>query len=169
MSQKELRVTGPKGYLVWLALNQPRLYKQIRPRLLASMPANLSGFGSTNLSLTAMGVSPAIESDPLINAAPSGASSKWADTLQTILGAAATVYTTKTQIDAQKRINDMQLDRLRQGLPPLNIDPGQYGLATASASIGVSEGTRKWLTYGGLAVVGAWILTSLVGGRRRAA
>lgn len=168
MSQKELPVTGPKGYLVWLASNQPIIYQQIRERLRAQLPSNLSGFGATDVSLTQFGVSPAIASDPIINSAPQGASSSWANTLQTILAGAATIYSTKTQIDAQRRLNEMQLDRIRQGLPPLNIDPSSLGLSTASASLGISGDTRKWLTWGGLGLLGAWILTSAMGRRRSA-
>lgn len=166
--QKELPVTGPKGYLVWLATNQPKLYAQVRERLKTRVPANLSGlgFGALDQSLLQVGITADVASDPIINSAPQGASSTWADTLSTILKTVAVGYSTKQQIDAQNKINQMQLDRLRQGLPPLNIDPASYGLQTASASIGIAPNTQKMLMLGGAAVLGVWLLTSFTGRRR---
>lgn len=169
MAQKELRVSGAKGYLVWLAQNQPIIYSNIREKLRRQLPQNLSGFGVVDASLLNFGVPESIASDPIINSAPTGASSAWADALKNILNAGAVIYTTKTQIDAQKKLNDMQLERIRQGLPPLNIDPAALGLATASASVGLTPNTQKFLMWGGVAVIGAWVFSSMFGGRRRAA
>lgn len=166
MAQKELPITGPKGYLVWLAMNQPKLYAQVRAKLKDRVPQNLSGFGEVDQSLVSIGVTADVASDPIINSAPQGASSTWADALKNILSTVAVGYSAKQQIDAQNKLNQIQLDRLRQGLPPLNVDPASLGLSTASASIGLSSNTQRLFIYSGIAFLGVWLLTSMRGGRR---
>jgi len=165
--QKELRITGPKGYLVWLALNQPAVYQKVRAELIKKLPQNLSGLGyvASDPTLVTIGLDPSLVKDPVINAAPQGASSTWSDTLKNIVSAIGIGYATKKQIDSQAELNRIQLDRVRQGLPPMNVDPATMGLTTASASIGFSSGTQKMLMFGGLAFLGVWLLTSLRGGR----
>lgn len=173
--QNEIQVTGAKGYLIWLAQNQPGLYRQVREKLRPMLPkdlgaymrGNLGGLGiETQVQLTNIGLDTSLLKDPIIAAAPQGASSSWSDTLQNILTGVATAYSTKKQIDAQAELNRIQLDRIRQGLPPANVDPTTLGLQTASASIGIAPNTQKFLMWGGLGILGAWVLTSVMGGRR---
>lgn len=70
----------------------------------------------------------------------------WATTLQKILPALATTY-------QQREILQIQLERARQGLPPL--DNSQFG---AQVSVGLDTKTRNALLIGGAALIGllAW-------------
>lgn len=174
--QKEIQVTGPKGYLIWLAQNQPALYREVREKLRPMLPNDLKGYASGSLGglgqtsqvqLQTIGLDMSLLKDPVIAAAPQGASSTWADTLQNVLQGVAVAYSTKQQIDAQAKLNQIQLDRIRQGLQPMNVDPATLGLQTASATIGIAPNTQKMLMWGGLAILGVWVLTSF-GGRARA-
>jgi hypothetical protein len=173
--QNEIQVTGAKGYLIWLAQNQPDLYKQVREKLRPMLPKDLGaymrgtlgGLGvDSQVQLQTIGVDLSLLKDPVIAAAPQGASSTWSDTLANVLQGVAVAYSTKQQIDAQAKLNQIQLDRIRQGLQPMNIDPASLGLQTASASIGIAPNTQKMLMWGGGAILGVWILTSVLGGRR---
>jgi hypothetical protein len=174
--QKEIQVTGAKGYLIWLAQNQPQLYSQVREKLRPLLPRDLGaymrgtlgGLGQdATIQLQSIGFDTSLIKDPVIAAAPQGASSSWSDTLANVLKGVAVAYSTKQQIDTQAKLNQIQLDRIRQGLPPLSVDPASMGLQTASASIGIAPNTQKLLMWGGLGVLGVWLFTSLVGGRRR--
>jgi|SRR4051812_30026375 hypothetical protein len=51
--------------------------------------------------------------------------------------------------DSQRRLLNVQMDRARQGLPPL--DASQVGLGV---SVGLSDSTRNLLIVGGLAAAG---------------
>jgi hypothetical protein len=70
----------------------------------------------------------------------------WADTLQRLLPVLAATY-------QQKQLLQVQVDRARQGLPPL--DMSQYG---AGVNVGVSPEVQRMLWIGGVVVAGlvAW-------------
>jgi hypothetical protein len=72
--------------------------------------------------------------------------STWVDTLQRVLPALATTY-------QQREILQIQLERARQGLPPL--DNSAFG---AQVSVGLDSSTRNILMIGGAALIGllAW-------------
>ena len=73
----------------------------------------------------------------------------WVDTLARILPSVlATVQ--------QKDLLDVQVQRAKQGLPPLDVS--QY---TSGVSVGLSQQTKDLLLYGGLAAMGVWLVTSL--------
>lgn len=155
--QESVHITGPKGYLIWLAANQPQIYARVRDRLRNVIPASaLAGFGAD--PLTAITLDTSLISDPVINAAPEGASSSWADTLGNILKTVAVGYSTKQQVDAQKQLTAIQLDRIRQGLPPVNVDPTKLGLSTATVGVGLTSGTQNFLMLGGAALLGVLLL-----------
>lgn len=175
--QKEIQVTGPKGYLIWLAQNQPARYAKVRERLKQQLPnlgaymrGALGGLGiDAQVQLQEIGVDQSLIADPVIAAAPQGASSSWADTLSNIVAALGVGYATVKKANTQAKLDSIQLDRVRQGLPPVPIDPTSLGLSTATVGVGLTGNTQKLVMYGGLAILGVWVLTSVVGGRRRAA
>ncbi len=115
MRQKNqlIKSTGARGYLEWLKMNQPLIYRGISNKL--TQP-NLSGMGADNI-------------DPIAIASTAPAQQSWIDNIKQLVQGAASIYLTKTQLDQQSKITDLQLQRARQGLPPLNIDPTSYGLS----------------------------------------
>jgi hypothetical protein len=79
----------------------------------------------------------------------------WADTLQRVLPMlAATVQ--------QQQLLSVQVDRARQGLPPLNVS--QYA---AGAQVGLSADTKTFLMIGAGALAAVWLLPQLLKGARR--
>lgn len=143
---------GIKGYLLWLKTRQPYIYKRITRDL---SPVSLAGLGL----LSAV--------DPAAGAPTTMAAPTTADRIKELAMLAAQTYLTKAQIDAQRKIMDVQLTRAQQGLAPLDIDPVQYGLPAPSVNVGMSPETKKWLTYGGIGAGLLWLL-SMATGRRRA-
>lgn len=167
---KPVQVTGAKGYLIWLAQNQPALYARVREKLLANMPQDFGAYMPAprfgDVVLQDIGVDQSLVKDPVIQAAPTTASSSWADTLSNVLSAVGIGYATKKKIDAQSQLNQIQLDRIRQGLPPYPVDPTSLGLSTATVGLGLTSNTQKLLIYGGGAILAVWVVTSLMGRRR---
>jgi hypothetical protein len=91
--------------------------------------------------------------DAVMNEAASVAAStgsSWADALQSILPTLALTY-------QQKRILDVQAQRMRAGLAPL--DASQYGVGV---SVGLSPDVQKWLLFGGAALLAAILLPRLI-------
>lgn len=169
--QKEIQVTGPKGYLIWLAQNQPERYAKVRERLKQHLPKDLGaymrgtlgGLGlETQVQLQEIGVDQSLIADPVIAAAPQGASSSWADSLSNIVAALGVGYATVKKANTQAKLDSIQLDRVRQGLPPVPIDPTSLGLSTATVGVGLTGNTQKIVMWGGLGVLGVWLLTSLI-------
>jgi len=74
----------------------------------------------------------------------------WIDTLSRILPSIlASVQ--------QKQLLDVQIERARAGLPPLDVS--QY---TPGVSVGLSQSTKDLLMYGGIAALGVWAFSSYV-------
>lgn len=157
-----ITATGTKGFLLWLKQCQPYLYKRIEKQLPKDAVASL---GDVQLSTVGVDTS-------LVNAPAVSTSSSVSDFLQNLLMGAGQVILTKEQLDGQKKILDLQLDRARAGLPPLNIDPTQYGLPAPNVKLGVDADTKKLLVIGGSIAGGAfllWLLFASGGTRRRRA
>lgn len=82
---------------------------------------------------------------PTINqkiAEQSAAGSSWVDTLQKMLPVLAMTW-------QQREIMNLQIERARQGLPPL--PNSEFG---AQVSVGLDAQTRKALMIGGVALIG---------------
>jgi len=79
------------------------------------------------------------------------AGESWTDTLQRILPALATTY-------QQHQLLQIQVDRAKAGLPPL--DATQYA---AGVQLGIAPGTQKLLMWGGAALAGLLALNLLKG------
>ena len=69
------------------------------------------------------------------------------------ISAISRAMTTVAMADYQRQILKAQLDRARQGLPPLQ--PSEYAPAI---NVGLSAQTRSLLLYGGLALVAVLLL-----------
>jgi hypothetical protein len=69
------------------------------------------------------------------------------------ISAISRAMTTVAMADYQRRLLNAQLDRARQGLPPLNAS--EYAPAI---NVGLSPQTRHLLIYGGIALVAVLLL-----------
>jgi len=133
----DLTRTGIDGLIEWLRKYQPALLAKVGPKL---QRMQLSGLG--------------------LGDDPSSTTSTFADTLKQLLATGAQAYLTKTQLDAQKKIIDLQVTRAQHGLEPLDIDPTTMGVP--NFSVGVSKDTKNlalWLAGGAGLLVLASILT----------
>lgn len=147
-----IRTTGAQGFLDWLKAYQPYLFKAVKDKLPKQA---LSGLGIDALT------------NDTSAASSTGASPSWLDTIKNLVTAAGTAYLTKSQVDAQKDILDMQLTRARQGLSPLAIDPTTFGLPGPSVNVGLSSDTSKLLMYGGLAAAALLLFSTFMKHGRR--
>lgn len=173
------RVAAKREFVEWLNRENPKLVakaKQIAKRTLSG------GLGASTLIprfSQDMNVRRAAMSQGLGQATPSimgptipqeQAEEGWLDKL---IGAATTIAPAYLQFQQQKEILDMQLERAKQGLPPLEtaymaptvrIQTELSPEALRTARTGIAEGMGK-LAFPLLLAVGAFMLTK--GGRRR--
>lgn len=161
VTRQPITATGTRGFMMWLRERQPYLYQRIEKKIPAKQ---LAGLGIAPGEPTFQPVSV----DPLLVSLPSTpTTSGAADMLKNLLLGAGQVYLTKTQLDAQKKILDLQLERARNGFPPADIDPTQYGLPAPNVKLGLDADTKKMLMIGGGIAGGLLALYLLFGGRRR--
>lgn len=151
MTVYNIRTRGTKGFLEYTRRALPHVYKAVERELRSA--GQLSGMGL---------VAPV--SDVATEAPPS---KTLADTIREIAQIAGQAYITREQMQAQDKILNLQLQRAQQGLPPLNIDPVQFGLPQPSVGIGLDSATTKTLLWvgGGLALA---LMLGLIGGGRAA-
>jgi len=144
-----IKETGVKGYLLFLKTKQPRIYHAIKHRLApAGLP--LAGLGA----------------DAATVATSSPATKSLSDTLKELVNGAAQLYLTKNQLDAQKKITDMQIQRAGAGLAPLDINMSDYGL-TPTAQVGMTGDTKTFLMYGGIGLAVLFLFGQLNPRKRR--
>lgn len=153
-------MTTENNALQWLQKWQPDLYRVAKKKLPAAALAGL-GIAPGEPTLTSITLDTSLVSAPTVSTAPS-----WSDTLKDVVTAASSAYLTKTQLDAQKKILDLQIQRQRAGLPPADIDPSSYGVP--QVRLGLSTDTKTLLMWGaGLAGGGLLLYLIMSGGRRR--
>jgi hypothetical protein len=145
---------GMKGFLSWLAMTQPRTHEKLLAKVTSP---SLSGLGFT-AAISA--VTPAV----LESTAPASAST--ADKVKDIILTLSQGYLTVQQMNAQKKVLDLQLARAKEGLPPLNLDMQQYGLTGPQVTVGMSPDTKKLLMIGGIGLGAVLLLPQLLGKRR---
>lgn len=75
-----------------------------------------------------------------------------------IVGGISSLYLAKNQVDIQKQVTAIQLQRAQSGLPPLPISTAQLGVP--QVAIGLSTSTQSMLLWGGLGL-GALVLLSM--------
>lgn len=127
-----ITATGTKGFLQWLKVSMPALYAETQKEFKGA--ANLQGLGFLG--------------DVVAAATEAPASKTFSQTIQDLATMVGQVYLTKEQLAAQRQVLTMQLQRAQAGLPPLDIDPLQYGVPRAE--VGLTSGTRDLLIYGGI-------------------
>lgn len=134
---------GPKGFFAWMRHRQPQLFAHVSP--LMKNPATLSGLGFTAIDSVAATTS---------TEAPAPG---WADRIAEIVKQAGSAYLSINQLRNQQKVMDMQLKRAQQGLPPLDINPAQYGMQP-TVGVGLSPDTKQLVIVGGLALLGVVLL-----------
>lgn len=180
--------TGVRGYLKWLQQDQPGIYKLIAAHIVQQAPEAFSdyeqsramgvlmglgddaGITTTFDSTDVFGNPAAAGTTDVANAANAGASSPSVTSIISgLVGAASQIFLVKNQLDTQKQMNAVQLQRMQMGLAPLNMSSLSLGIP--QVNVGLSSGT---LTGGGVAlavVAGLGLLFALGrggGGRRTA-
>lgn len=179
--EKQLDPQNDKGALGFLKWARAALPTPVFAEVLAAAKAQsaqysaqgLSGvFGDapstdsplTTLTFNADAWAPTDALNSVASAQP--ASSDWASAISSALQVAGQAYLTKTQVDAMNSIAQVNIQRAQQGLPPLPSDPSLYGVPGPSVNVGLSAATTKTLMIGGGLLLGVWVLTSVLGGKR---
>lgn len=134
---------GTKGFFQWLQRAMPRVYSDVKREFADS--ARLSGFG--------------LSTDPIAMSTEAPPSSTLVQTIKDIANVAAQAYLTREQLQAQQRILNMQLTRVQQGLPLLDIDPTRMGVPQPSVGVGVTSDTKEFLMWGAAGFGLLWLLS----------
>ena len=101
------------------------------------------------------------DSSDVSDVANSGSSTPSITSLITgIVSGVSSLYLAKNQVDIQKQVTNIQLQRAQSGLPPLPISTSQLGVP--QVAIGLSTSTQSMLMWGGLGL-GALLLFSMAG------
>ena len=141
-------------FLIWLKNNHPRLFAAVQRKVKAGQ---LAGLGATASSTSTS----------------SGGTNLWGQITGAIsnLGTAYLTYTT------QQKVLDTQLQRAKQGLPPLNAS--QLQMPANQVQVGVSSQTGQQIASGltqgmkayalplGIAAVGLVAVMAMGKGKRR--
>lgn len=179
---------GARGFLKWMKSDpvMSKVYAKIKPQLAQSLGVTTTlgflGFGddtsSTDLtsadlssgsvdysSLTSgvdtSGVSTSIN-DAVTSAAPtdSSSSSSWLSNISSLISAAGTAVLTADQISTANKVTNLQISQAQAGKAPINLSA--YGLSTTpGVNLGLSSSTQNLLMWGGVGLLGVWLLTSL--------
>jgi hypothetical protein len=154
----DINAPGVEGFWAWVEKYRPGAWEVAKSRL---PRLKLSGLGFT-VTDSGGGATTLFE-DSSAGVPSTTSSSGILDTVKNALTIASQAYLTKTQLDAQGKILDMQIQRAKAGLPPLNIDPSQYGVP--SVNIGVSANVKQLAIWAGLGIGGLFLLSMLRGRR----
>ncbi len=133
---------GMRGFFVWLGTTQPRVARAVAIKL--RRPVMLGSLGLTTpaeVTTTQAPVAPSIT-----------------DKIKDLVLGVSTAYLTYEQMQAQKKVMALQLERARAGLAPLDINMEQYGLTGPQVSVGLSPATKSLLIYGGGALAAVYLL-----------
>lgn len=136
---------GPEGFLKWVEDHDPALYMKIRSFLDAqglTSSATVSGLGDDAGTVL----------DPSTPVA--GGSGSWADALKTIVPTLVQGYN-------QQRILSLQIDRAKQGMPPLDLS--SY-TGDASIKAGLDSSSQKTLLIVAGILAAALVLPKLLRG-----
>ena len=139
---------GMKGFLAWMAREQPMLHERLLTRI---QSGTLGDMGSTA---------------PVNTESTQPVSSSLADTIKNTIMALSQGYLTYEQTKAQSKVLDLQLQRAKAGLPPLDINSESFGVGP-SVSVGLSPSTKRLLMWGGIGLGAVILLPRLIGSRRR--
>lgn len=81
---------------------------------------------------------------------------------ESIIDSISRAISTVVMADSQRQLLNVQLDRAKQGLPPLDVS--QYAVG-ANLSLGVASGTQKLVIGVAAAIVLAFVLPRLLKGK----
>lgn len=123
---------GKLGFLMWLKKAKPGFYAQVAKRDGAAM-AGLAGDG---------------ENPPAATTAPP--TNSWADFIRKLADTFLPIY-------KEKKVVDMQLDRARQGLPPLEVKI-DAPIPASQSPAGNFFASFDWKTVGIAAAIGGGLL-----------
>jgi hypothetical protein len=186
---------GKKGFLLWVAaafpkpvvdkvmtaalqhanpmmvkssLNQKAVQSAVAGPTVTKM-GRFGGFGD-DANLVTVGVDVPPVSDTVtaaVNSTDSSAADpSWLSSIGSAITAAGQAYLTKTQIDAQSQIFNVNLTRAQQGLPPIPTNPTAYGLPAPTVNFGLASGATStlFMIAGGLGLL--WLLSSAMKSRK---
>ncbi len=142
--------TGLRGFWAWARVNNPRLYA-------AGLPAIRQRTAMAGLGITGTAADAAVSSD---NVGPTDPSI--IDKVKEILMGVSQAYLTNEQMQAQKKVLDMQLQRAQAGLPPLDINMQQYGLTGPSVGVAIAPDTMRMLGWGAAALAAVYLIPKLL-------
>jgi hypothetical protein len=137
---------GAKGFFAWLGRAQPQIARSVLIKL--QRPAMLGDLGLTAPEQVVT------EEKPV--------SPTFTDKIRDLVLGASQAYLTYSQMQAQKKVMDMQLKRAQAGLAPLDINMEQYGLTGPAMNVGLSPATRNLLMWGGGALAAVYLLPKLL-------
>lgn len=143
-----IKADPARKFLHWVKFTHPALYADAERR------SGMAGLGQD--AKTKLPTATAITEQP--------------GPFQRFLSTITSLAPSYIQARSQQQLLEVQLDRARQGLPPLNasqyapavqlsVDPAMYTPQL--------EALKPWLLYGGLALGGFFLFRMLAGGRRR--
>jgi hypothetical protein len=152
LEAKQGAAPGWPGFFGWAASVHPKLYNQLRvmdPDFVQAMEQQHNA-GSAIL--------PGVAGDD-VPAAAAPAKSQVAQFLQVATQAASAIL----PLVQQQKILKLQLQRAQQGLPPLDV--GAYVDPNQGVNVGINPATQKTLLWLGGGVLGAWLLSRVLGRR----
>lgn len=171
-----IQETGIRGYLKWLKGDQPDVYRTIAPHIAQLAPEAFSNFEQSQAMGALMGGTTTLfdsidewgspSTDVALAANDGSSSPSTTSTISNLVGAVAQIYLAKNQVDTLRQVNDMQLQRAQNGLPPLPTSSLQLGVPTITVAASKSIMTGAGLAVGALVLVGLAVAFS--GKRRRA-
>lgn len=157
---------GARGFLKWLKVSMPALYRGIEPDLrklnAQARAANVAGLGAFGES----GTSALFDAsgNTTLPAGPAPASTSWSDNILKLIQGWGQYKLTSQQLDIAKQIAQTNLQRAQRGEAPIAYDAGQLGLAP-TVNVGLSGDTGQLVKWGAIGL-GAYLLLRMLTGRR---
>jgi hypothetical protein len=156
----DINAPGLEGLLAWVKKYQPAIYKDAAKHL---PTLKLNGLGITTYETDSGSTTVFDDPAPSASSSTTSGAPSTLDVIKNAVMVASQAYLTKTQLDAQGKILNMQLDRLRNGLPVVDMDPSQYGVPSVALTVGKDT---KTFAYIALAGVGLFAFFMMMGRRR---
>lgn len=142
---------GKLGFMMWTRKYMPEVYTKIISTV-RDESTDIAGMGDVDAITPA--VPPAVAAT---STAP--ASSSWAETIKNITLPLLGIY-------QQKKILDLQLDRAKAGLSPLDIANVEQYTASNAVRVGITSDTQRTLLIGAGVLVGGLLLFKVLGRAR---
>lgn len=162
---------GVAGFLKWLQVSMPAVYRDIKPQLIAlniqaKAQAGGTGLGSLGDSGSFTDLNPITASVSVLPGGTGNASNGWADAAGKLIAAWGQYKLTDAQLEVAKNIANVNLERAKQGLAPIPYDASQLGLAP-TVNVGLSGNLSNLALWGGAGVLGFLVLNSVLKHGRR--